>query len=1001
MNTDSHYSNALSSVASGIADRDTADQELQAPDDGAWPGVAPPAGWFLLTKDTPATAAETAPTDAPAADAPAADAPVTDSPVTDSPVTAPAEEQTLLPTMARHGRAGGPGLQARQAPAENPQRPADASVWQRSNQLWAESGIQWERPPAQAVPQTPMYLRSRPQPAPARTPAGTPAPPQPAPGRMPVADPEPLAAAPHVSRRSHAGLLSHPVGRHARTAVVPPQARPPYADDPPVDEEYVATAAARGTRTASRGEPSSRTLAAPALAYVQLLGAPVQLSPQASSPPRHPDWADRPSFLLDPGLDPELDDEPEIPRAFLGRRVAAVGAPVLVLGMVGALAFTLLTGHGPKFDQLSSNQGNQPPQLNQSVGTGLATGAFATYPGLQQRGVFLAVNRIVASGTTIVATGQQTIDGVTRQQFYVSADGGATWQLAPVQGINPPGSIAPLLAGGPGGWLAIGPQAIWTSHDGLSWTLAATHGITQAAGDQVWVVTRTASGFVAGGADANGHGVVWTSADGLNWQRQTMGAHVLNIAYATAHGNAILITGALASGGSGAWLSTDGGSHWTTVTIPGTGEISGVAFDADGFLAVRGSKTYFSTNGVSWHNAGTIAASGGFHPRVVKGDGYGLVVAGQNDAGQLVAYLSTDDGASWRPTATLGNAAAESVVGAAVAPGDHVIAIGATAASPVSQRPVFLKGAHPVTLPGANIPELAVTALAAAGGQQIAVGSANGYPAIWHKTGDRWSLVTRPGEFGGQGLGALTAVAHGSSGWLAAGPNGIILTSPDGVTWHAVGGTAALAAADLVAAAAGPAGYVIAGDQTTQTGSAPAVWFSTNLTSWTKASGLGGSGAIAAVTATSHGFAAAGSANRQPAVWVSPDGRAWRLTDLSPAGATLRYIAASGGRMVVMGTNAAGAPLAMLSTNGGTSWQPVAVPSSGSGAVITALTADATGFIAIGESGATGEERIFAWTSSDGATWTPSEVGARLRLRWGACCVLKAGPGLQVEVLSG
>ncbi|HEX6519902.1 MAG TPA: hypothetical protein VF070_07780, partial [Streptosporangiaceae bacterium] len=618
MNTDSHYSNTLGIIASDVADRDTVHQEPGTPDDGAWPGAAPPAGWFLLTKD--ATTAEAAATDERPAGAHESRA--------QTPVAGQAGQAgpALLPTMALRGRAGGPGLQARNAPAENPQRPADLSVWQRSNQLWAESGIQWERPPAQAqpldatpsVPRTPMYPRSRP----------------------------------------HAGLLSHPVGRHARTAVVPAQARPPYADDVPAD---------------------TRTLTAPALAYVQLLGAPVQLSPQASSPPRHPEWADRPSFLLDPGIDPDLDDEPEIPRAFLGRRIAAVGAPVLVLGMVGALAFTLLTGHGPKFDQLSSNQGHQPSQLNQSVGTGLATGAFATYPGLQQRGVFLAVNRIVASGTTIVATGQQTIDGVTRQQFYVSADGGATWRLAPVRGIHPPGSIAPLLAGGPGGWLAIGPQAIWTSHDGLSWTLAATHGITQASGDQVWVVTRTASGFVAGGADANGHGVIWTSADGLNWQRQTMGAHVLNIAYATAHGNAILITGAVAGGGSGAWLSTDGGSHWTTVTIPGTGEIAGVAFDADGFLAVRGNKTYFSTNGVYWHNAGTFAASGGFHPRVVKGDGYGLVVAGQNDAGQLVAYLSTDDGASWRPTATLGNAAAESVVGAAVAPGDHVIAIGATA----------------------------------------------------------------------------------------------------------------------------------------------------------------------------------------------------------------------------------------------------------------------------------------------------------------------------------
>ena len=40
------------------------------------------------------------------------------------------------------------------------------------------------------------------------------------------------------------------------------------------------------------------------------------------------------------------------------------------------------------------------------------------------------------------------------------------------------GHQATLLAGGPGGWLAIGPQAIWTSPDGMSWTLASTHGVS-------------------------------------------------------------------------------------------------------------------------------------------------------------------------------------------------------------------------------------------------------------------------------------------------------------------------------------------------------------------------------------------------------------------------------------------------------------------------------------------------------------------------------------------
>ena len=749
--------------------------------------------------------------------------------------------------------------------------------------------------------------------------------------------------------------------------------------------------------SATPGKRSANgTTELPALAYVQLLGAPVQLSSQGSrgsrAPdlPQHPGWLDDETLLLDP--DPAPDARLHVPRPLIGSRVVALAVPVAVVGMVGAVAVTLLTGHGPKFDQLTSHQANQPPPAGPPAGPltghGLTTVTFPTYPGLSQRGVFESVNRVVAYGRTIVATAQQTGAGVTRQLFYVSTDGGASWQLAAAPGNPPPGHLAPLLAGGPGGWVAIGPQAIWTSTDGTSWTLAATHGVSQLPGDQIWVVTKTAAGFLAGGSDAGGEGVVWTSPDGVTWHRQAMGPHVLNIAFATARRNDILIAGLLAAGGSGAWLSTDGGTSWTRVAIPpGHGAtIAGVAWDAEGLLIVRDdAKAYFSNNGIAFHPTAIIGGTDGLRPRVVKGDANGLVVAGQTLAGRLVAYLSTDNGATWRPTATLGNAAAESVVGAAVAPGDHVIAIGATAANPVSQQAVFLDASagtvRAIALPGANIPQLFVNALAEAGGTQIAVGGADGYPAIWRQSGETWSLVTQVGQFGTQGLAALTAVTHGPSGWLAVG-SGLILTSPDGVTWRAAGGTAALAAADLLAAAAGPgapgasaapgthAGYVIVGQQ---------AWFSADLKTWTQASGLGG-GEMLAVTATSRGFVAVGavtsSANGQPAVWTSPDGRAWtRAAPATPAGAVLRQVAASGNRVVATGATAAGAPLAELSTDGGFTWRQVALGSAAPGTVITALTASPAGFTAAGISGAAGDQRIVAWTSHDGAVWTRILVG--------------------------
>jgi hypothetical protein len=299
-------------------------------------------------------------------------------------------------------------------------------------------------------------------------------------------------------------------------------------------------------------------------------------------------------------------------RNLVTRHMATIGVPVIALVAVAALTLALLKGR-------VLNLG--PPVGN--VQSTLATATFGRYPGQQQRGVLQKIDRVVASGNTIVAMGSQTSGDITRQQFFVSADGGATWHLAQVHapgaGEPPLGHATTLLAGGPGGWAAVGPQAVWTSRDGLSWTLAATHGITpQRPGDNVWVVTKTADGFLAAGDGAAGRGatqaVIWTSSDGVTWQRMTAaqlglaapGERVQNIAYATSRGDDTVISGSIFKDGatySGAWLSTDGGSGWTRVTIPadhgaGTG-ISGLGFDGSGLVAVRAGRAASGTQ-MAW-----------------------------------------------------------------------------------------------------------------------------------------------------------------------------------------------------------------------------------------------------------------------------------------------------------------------------------------------------------------------------------------------------------------
>ena len=806
------------------------------------------------------------------------------------------------------------------------------------------------------------------------------------------------------------------------------------------------------------------------------LGAPVFSDPgvdEDDGPDRDDRWGDdrppiweRPADLVPPARTSEdgrrwandtllLDDSMPASRrpgpGLLSRRTATIVVPAIVLVAVAVLALALLTGHGPKFGPLTANQHRTPnavaPQLP------LAAVTFDTYPGQQQRGAFQTINRIVAAGNTIVTMGSQTGDGVVRQQFLVSTNAGASWQLAPVrapggQGVQAAlGHPAALLAGGPDGWVAVGPQAIWTSPTGLTWTLAAPHGISpQLPGDSVWVITKTAGGFLAAGtgaANGAGHGtaqaVIWTSRDGVTWQRMTAtqlglagpGETVRNISYATWHGNATVISGTVSSstgarGGTpydAAWLSTNDGASWTRVTIPadhGAGTaITGLGFDGSGLIAVRPGRTasgaadgvaYFSPNGQVWQYSATIDPAGGWTPGLVKGSGFGFVVTGASASGQLVGYTSTGTGTTWLPTGLLGNAAAESVVGATVAPAGTIVAVGYTAASKVSQQPVFLEAStdgtvRPVrltSLAGAAVPEMAIHSTAVAGGVQVAVGSANGYPAVWWKTaGGAWTLVSslaliQPLGGDNPGLRALTSVTHGPAGWLAVGaPGPVVLTSTDGTVWGVAGGnvTQDLTGVAAVAATSGPAGYVIVGKLVAPGGSCVAdVWWSPNLTSWTRAHDVNdttGSSQVLAVAAGAHGFVSVGSHDSKPAVWTTANGTSWETIVLpvpdGAATAVLQQVAINGNRVVALGqaTPAAGTgagpgvgtvPFAELSVNGGASWQQVPFSSPGPDTTFTALTAaSSAGFTAAGMFGQPGQQDVALWTSVTGVSWKPSQ----------------------------
>jgi len=726
--------------------------------------------------------------------------------------------------------------------------------------------------------------------------------------------------------------------------------------------------------------------------------------------------------------------------------VTGLAVPILAAISVG-IAVVVIAGAN------NGTGGTAPPSLAAGFPpASLATADFAGTATLAGRGVRAPLGQVATFGGTTVAVGAQTGTRISRARFFYSADSGRTWQLGAVQGDPPPGRAPALVAGGPRGWVAVGPTAAWISPNGRGWLLGSA--LPQLAGDQITTLVSTGSGFLAAGANVPGGNaakaspVVWLSANGTAWRRlgvTQLGlaagtGRVLDITAAAANGRVILLSGTVAGATtrSAVWRSTDGGATWRTVTIPAAGgataAISGPAPLSAGFVAVRpadigGSRralVYTSPNGTAWHQSAVLQTGDGAPLTVglVGGGPSGAVVTGQAH-GLLFAFLSKD-GVTWTGTDPVGTTGTERVSGVALLPTGQAVFSGTTVGNAAQQPVLTLIGAqggpNQVNLraiPGAYIPQLAVNAIAASNATQVAVGGADGFPALWVSVngGSTWarSAGATPATLARPGAQQLTGIAHGTAGWLAAGgtetttpEHPVVLGSVNGRTWTALDGAAAFAGQGLVttAVAAGPGGYVIVGHESAGGRTIAAAWQSAGLTGWQRAAGaqpgaLDGAGnrQMNAVTATGQGFVAVGSAGSRPAAWRSANGRAWSLVTLplpaSAVSAELQFTAANGNTVAALGTEVTAAgqriPFAAVSADGGAEWAetPLPVPRGAAGAAVTSLTAAGGGFTATGTYGAPGGEDVVVWTlaptAGPRATWTaatPEGMGL-------------AGPGTQ------
>jgi hypothetical protein len=303
-----------------------------------------------------------------------------------------------------------------------------------------------------------------------------------------------------------------------------------------------------------------------------------------------------------------------------------------------------------------------------------------------------------------------------------------------------------------------------------------------------------------------------------------------------------------------------------------------------------------------------------------------------------------------------------------------------------------------------------VSSVASDGNRQVAVGSADGHAAIWHRTGTGpWTLLrNRPGVPTGT---ILTSIAHGPAGWLAAGnldssgqpstttlsglgQQPVVLTSTDGLTWKSAIGNRAFGGPGFTvnAVAAGAKGYVIVGEQTIHGLSVDAMWFTPDLASWTRgadiiastvsapSSGMSDS-KVFAVMAVATGFVAVGTHNGCHTAWVTADGAHWKSYDIPKPGNTedplLNHVAVLGDTVVAtgdLGVRGGRIPLVVMSKDGGVHWQATPIGNYGAFAgpqgTVTAITSDASGFVAAGLVGTPGHQQPVTWTSVDGITWS-------------------------------
>ncbi|MCP3974649.1 MAG: hypothetical protein GY720_09165 [bacterium] len=282
------------------------------------------------------------------------------------------------------------------------------------------------------------------------------------------------------------------------------------------------------------------------------------------------------------------------------------------------------------------------------------------------------------------------------------------------------GEIIDLAAAGPG-FVAVGSaegrSAVWTSTDGVDWTLVP--GVPDPSPEDMgalYAVTAGGPGAVAVSAPGPfglSEVLVLGSSDGSSWTQLGGGDAVFGdgeVVEVTAGGPGLVAVG------SAVWTSPEG-RDWTRVThdeATSISEMADVVTGGPGLVAV-GDHVWTSPDGLSWTRAADVEGQ----MSAVTVGGPGFVAVGQSEGGAGGAIWTSTDGTTWTQVSD-----------------DQAIGL----------------------RPGEAFPSEGFAAVVSAGPRLVAIGERT---SLWTSTdGFTWTEIPKgPGSFGF----VMAAVADGSN----------------------------------------------------------------------------------------------------------------------------------------------------------------------------------------------------------------------------------------------